>query len=1151
MLAKQEGIENEIKELLEREKFEEAAECLINRYGDPHVFGDEIEAHFGPHRIAVDFVPRPETMALAKLTNGSIVTTNYDQIIERTFEFLGVPIVPIIGAPRSATKGLLEGDAKILLKIHGHATEITGRILTEQDYDQHYGKVAGQGYDPELPLPRALSEIMRSTPLLFLGCSLANDRTMLVLGAIAKTYPDRRHFAIVEKPKESAELIKRRRQLRSLHIIPIWYQVENKDHRLLRELLLHLTSDLPDPSPKPQPKLPKGQLTGPTDARLQPNEPLFGRKEDLDAVRAWLNSTTSIGTVYSTATVKGAPGIGKSRLCHRIIQEYLRGDGSPVAFYIPLQSANGLGGLWEKIAEAYEWRDTEFADFPRRMDEIGGLIYLDNLEDVLDDARVIAVLKQFEQFQQARILNSSRQSLGVIGRNISLERLDDTAAEDLFHDHWKRSGGAGGVMTQHLSSFIHEKLDNHPLSIKLVASLAESYSDPAGLIQAWETIKTRLATTANPQGKDESLDISITLSYERLLSRNPEAIQAWATVAMFPEGMSVRAQKGVFSEDRFLPTSPVNQLIHFSLAESQADRITMLAPLQQYILGRFERDRAGFPGGELYLDRVFEYLLELALLVDLKYFTHDGDRSEVISQMLDEFASLSQLLLVVKELVKDWPERVSILYDQLHNLFNHRILLGQRMLMDMVQLFRKARVLGSLANALKSLGDIESRLSNAGHSRELYEEAFGHYKTVGANRGLANVLNSLASLEHRLGNVDSARVFYLKAIDYYKAERSNLGLANAIKGLGDLESGLGKVDSARKLYEKAIGYYKTEHSNLGVANALKRLGDLESRQGKFEEARALYEEAIGHYKGELDLLGLANALKSLGELENSIGNVGNARILYEESIVHYKTERDSLGLANAQRSLGDLERRQGNLDTARTLYEKAIGQFRTDHNFLGLANVLKSLGDLESRLGMVDSARSLYAEAISQFKTVRDHLGLANALKSLGDLDRRLGNVNSARALYEEAIGHYKTERDHLGLANVLKSIGELESELGNVDSARALYENAIEHYKAERYDMGQAYAELSLGLLELEVGDANSAESSLLIAIQLFEKLQDPMGLAQTLALHSLLLHNVGQSEARNQTYAQALHHAEASHTPGVIAYVQNVGNAWLENHK
>lgn len=127
---------------------------------------------------------------------GSIITTNYDNLIEKVFEF-----VPLIG-----NNILLSNPYGSVYKIHGSFDHPEDIIITEEDYSKFNNKY-------ELIRAQLLS-LFINNPIIFLGYSMQDENIKSILKTIF-TYVDpntelaskiRKNFLLVEYSKDSTNL---------------------------------------------------------------------------------------------------------------------------------------------------------------------------------------------------------------------------------------------------------------------------------------------------------------------------------------------------------------------------------------------------------------------------------------------------------------------------------------------------------------------------------------------------------------------------------------------------------------------------------------------------------------------------------------------------------------------------------------------------------------------------------------------------------------------------------------------------------------------------------------------------------------------------------------------------------------------------------
>ena len=230
-------LKEEVGTLLTDWKYEEAAETLRTVRGDLR-FNDTLAGCFDRDLTIADTAHA----ALARvpfLSTGPVITTNFDTVLEHIFQRAGRPFDRVIlGRRVDDAPSQLALNRRLLVKLHGECAFPQDRVLTLSEYAAAYGAAEEGLINLSLPLPNLLKIVIESRPLLFLGCSLANDRTMRVVNAVARGFGTIAHYAIIPLPRLPAELLVRDRFLADHGIRPIWYPAGQ--HDAVAALLDHL-----------------------------------------------------------------------------------------------------------------------------------------------------------------------------------------------------------------------------------------------------------------------------------------------------------------------------------------------------------------------------------------------------------------------------------------------------------------------------------------------------------------------------------------------------------------------------------------------------------------------------------------------------------------------------------------------------------------------------------------------------------------------------------------------------------------------------------------------------------------------------------------------------------------------------------------------
>lgn len=221
----------ELEAFLAAGDFEEAASRIFGAM-PPQLFNECFESNFTVKQSrAIDGAVR----LLPFIFDSIVITTNFDGILEEVYRDGGKTFQAIL-------QGMDVGDfrkktvlgSRCLLKLHGNYNANHGRVLLKAEYDGFY--------KPKCSGREELALIFRRGAMVFLGCSLSQDRTMALLKEVAaddKNMP--RHYALLQRPKAS-KIVEREHFLTERNIFPIWYDGDHSTD--VEALLVGLMEDL-------------------------------------------------------------------------------------------------------------------------------------------------------------------------------------------------------------------------------------------------------------------------------------------------------------------------------------------------------------------------------------------------------------------------------------------------------------------------------------------------------------------------------------------------------------------------------------------------------------------------------------------------------------------------------------------------------------------------------------------------------------------------------------------------------------------------------------------------------------------------------------------------------------------------------------------
>jgi hypothetical protein len=214
--------------------------------GDYEGAMDEIVQRLTINRFERDFersfrIPEEINGAVAllpKLFDCSAITTNFDRVLERVYESAGKAFEEkVTGRGRAnAFFRAIPAGQRYLLKLHGNIDNAAERVLNQGEYSAAYGNAGDVNLT--FPLPRLLKRLFTSYSFLFLGCSLAADRTLHTFVRVAGDEgPDNlpHHYAVVACPADGEKKRAIDQRLADAHITPLWYP--EGEHEYVEQIL--------------------------------------------------------------------------------------------------------------------------------------------------------------------------------------------------------------------------------------------------------------------------------------------------------------------------------------------------------------------------------------------------------------------------------------------------------------------------------------------------------------------------------------------------------------------------------------------------------------------------------------------------------------------------------------------------------------------------------------------------------------------------------------------------------------------------------------------------------------------------------------------------------------------------------------------------
>lgn len=213
----------------------EAVIEIIEKSRSADVFAQEIRDAFSKTGSLEDI-----TLRISELFSDTLITTNYDHLLEQCFDIGPGAEVQVINSISAMEQP--DPNKVTIIKLHGDIRAPQRCILGKRHYNEAYGET---DIDLTKPIPKLLQYYYTTSSLLFIGCSLNNDRTIQVFKAVKAAIGDNdrpEHFSIEQAPEQVPDVVARNAELLELGITPIWYP--KRDYDKVEAILRHARNEL-------------------------------------------------------------------------------------------------------------------------------------------------------------------------------------------------------------------------------------------------------------------------------------------------------------------------------------------------------------------------------------------------------------------------------------------------------------------------------------------------------------------------------------------------------------------------------------------------------------------------------------------------------------------------------------------------------------------------------------------------------------------------------------------------------------------------------------------------------------------------------------------------------------------------------------------
>jgi tetratricopeptide (TPR) repeat protein len=1014
-----------------------AADLIEQEQGND-VFYENVRTTFGGNLTDAEWesiLKKAENQSVSvipKLFSGPIVTTNFDQIIEKIHDNKLPAVFPYNSEELEKE---VNNRKRFIYKIHGCVSDAQNVVFTKSVYDKVY--------NPDSELVKSLSVFFQGFHFLFLGSSLGvtntkvdtKDYSMDLWEQLQNsgTY----HFAIIDCAKD--QLSTRRKELEERNIHPILF--ESGEYESVRIILDELLARY------------ENQLFGVP----QYTSPFVERKESvLEKIANLLHDDE-----WSALVITGFGGVGKTR----ILSEYANRKQKAykhIIWFNAISADNVREEIFQfalknklivETEKDYNYIYYVFKKWMKENEE--WLFLLDNVEHRED-------IKAFFDFDETlkgkrHILISSRNKDEFSNiQTITIDIFEIEESREFLKSHTNKT-------PDDYADKIANLLGGLPLALEQAAAYIkeenESYKGYYELLEK-DTIsvleKKHLSHT-------ESIGATWNISMQRIKSK---ATKELLNLCAFFAPDNIHCQWFIDAID-VLPdelrrnglsdfTEIKKDLKAYSLVRiDNTDKVSMHRLLQDVVKNAMNDNKSW-----MYVDacvRIFDKQISFD-------FSNNKYR-ETFTEMTPHILSITAICEQSgkREDIEDVASFYNFLGYGYTELANYEVALEyyQKAIDIREKKIGKEHI--DTAMVYNNIAAVYDDLGNYSKAQEYYQWAVDIYEKFDKKHpDTASAYDNIGLTYSKQGYYDRALECCDKALairekiygkEHYDTALSCTKLGEIYEIQGNYTKSLKKHLKALSIFEKVLG---KEH--LDIAVAYNHIGIVYTEQGK-------YAKSLEYHKLSLEIrekiLGkehpdVAISYSNIGGVYDEQGDCEKALEYHEKALFIYENVfgKEHPDIATIYNNLGGVYAEQNNFDKALEHYQKALNIRKKIFNDIhtDTATSYNNIGEVYNEQGNYSKALKYHKKALSIYKKIwgEFHHTTARSYNNIGGTYNRQENYQKALEYYTKALRIRKIVlgKEHPDTATSYNNIGMNYNKRGNHIEAIKYFQKSLAVYK-------------------------------------------------------------------------------------------------------
>ncbi|MEM8882751.1 MAG: tetratricopeptide repeat protein [Planctomycetota bacterium] len=338
------------------------------------------------------------------------------------------------------------------------------------------------------------------------------------------------------------------------------------------------------------------------------------------------------------------------------------------------------------------------------------------------------------------------------------------------------------------------------------------------------------------------------------------------------------------------------------------------------------------------------------------------------------------------------------------------------------------------------LAALHGSLGNLDDQRRALARAAGEAEGMGEAGPLARVQAACSASSCKVGSYDRAESEAMKGLMLAGKAKDVECEAQCLHLLGLIAARRGEFARAADYLRDALEIRRSVGDRKGEASTLVRLGAIMSEIGEADQA-------LETKRGALDILREIGDRRGEGAALNNVGNslvdndrIQEALICYEQSVKIARAFGDLPAEAAALHNVARVLTIEARIEDAQTHFERALDIFREIEDASGEAEVLDELGSAIATFGDRQRAATYLESAREAAVRHGEFPLLARVLRHLGTLRHEAGDREVAWQHFERALGLAR----HKTKSAILADMGAAAEREGDYERAVDLLQQSL-----------------------------------------------------------------------------------------------------------